>query len=253
MTNALSGISTPSSDAFTVCVYCGSGPGNLPIYAETATALGSLVAARGWSLVYGGGTTGLMGTVSSAVAAGGGFVHGVIPQALVTRETSGKPEEWHGKTTIVPDMHTRKRLMAMEAKAFIALPGGYGTMEELFEAITWSQLGIHSNPIVLLNINGFYNGIVSWIENAVEHGFVRENQRNCVVECKTVEEVVAAIEGWKVPEGRLKLSWQQEGECEFTNGHKKADAEVNGNDLKARKMSVHDELMGEVLREKFEK
>ena len=134
-----------------ICVYCGSRPGVVPAYAQAARDLGQAIARQGHGLVYGGGNVGLMGIVADAVLAAGGPVVGVIPEALVQREVGHQGlSEQH----VVPDMHVRKRMMAERADAFIALPGGIGTLEELFEVWTWRQLGYHDKPIGLLNVAG---------------------------------------------------------------------------------------------------
>lgn len=150
-----------------------------------------------------------MGAVAKATATRGGKVEGIIPKALIDREQGGvHPDEAQfGKTTVVHDMHTRKRLMGQQADAFVALPGGYGTAEELFEVITWNQLGIHSRPIVILNIGGFYDGLVQWIDNAVQSGFISSSNRKIVVSASTAEEVIEKIVNYEIPDGRLNLDW----------------------------------------------
>ena len=157
-----------------ICVYCGSRPGLLPAYAQAARVLGQAIASQGHGLVYGGGNVGLMGIVADAVLAAGGPVVGVIPQALVQREVGhlGLSEQH-----VVPDMHVRKRLMAERADAFIALPGGIGTLEELFEVWTWRQLGYHDKPVGLLNVAGFYDHLLHFMDHTVGQGFLDEAQR----------------------------------------------------------------------------
>lgn len=152
-----------------VCVYCGSRHGADPAYTAAARALGRAIGSRGWSLVYGGGKVGLMGEVADAVLAAGGRVVGVIPETLMRREV-GHPglTELH----VVLDMHTRKRMMAERADLFIALPGGIGTLEELYEVWTWRQLGYHDQPIGLVNTGGFYDALLAFMDQAVERGFV---------------------------------------------------------------------------------
>lgn len=191
-----------------VCVFCGSSSGTSPVYMKSAEKLGQLFRDNNWALVYGGGTTGMMGCLAKSLTTKGGQVEGIIPQALIQREASEEPDEsLYGKTTIVHDMHTRKRLMGQKAEAFIALPGGYGTAEELFEVITWNQLGIHSRPVVLLNIDGFYDGLNDWINKAVESGFVSQSNKNIVVCVNSPEEAIEAVNNYKVAEGRLSLDW----------------------------------------------
>lgn len=191
-----------------VCVYCGSKPGNDNIYVQAAQELGKEIAARRMGLVYGGGSGGLMGAVAQASIDAGGYVLGIIPAALVPREVSGSSI---GEVRIVSDMHERKAQMAAEAQAFIALPGGYGTLEELLEMITWSQLGIHSKPVGVLNINGFYSPLLQFFDKAVERGFVTSEARKIVLCGETPKELldlleayspthnpVASSESWKV-------------------------------------------------------
>jgi uncharacterized protein (TIGR00730 family) len=157
-----------------ICVYCGSRHGVQPVYTEAARALGTLIGRGGHGLVYGGGNVGLMGEVADAVLAAGGPVTGVIPEALVQREVGhrGLSEQF-----VVPDMHVRKRMMAERADAFVALPGGIGTFEELYEVWTWRQLGYHDKPIGLLNVGGFYDGLLSFMDHTVAQGFLDPAQR----------------------------------------------------------------------------
>ncbi|MFY9510866.1 MAG: TIGR00730 family Rossman fold protein [Rubrivivax sp.] len=162
-----------TSTPFTVCVYCGSRHGAQPAYTEAARALGTAIGERGWQLVYGGGKVGLMGEVADAVLAAGGRVIGVIPESLMRREV-GHPglSELH----VVPTMHKRKQLMAEHADAFVALPGGIGTLEELYEVWTWRQLGYHDSPIGLLNTAGFYDGLLQFMRHTVDEGFLSAEQ-----------------------------------------------------------------------------
>jgi uncharacterized protein (TIGR00730 family) len=161
-----------------VCVFCGSKVGEKAEYRAAAVAVGRELAARGWGLVYGGGSVGLMGVVADAVLEGGGEVIGVIPEALATKELlHAGVQPMH----VTPGMHARKQLMADHADAFLALPGGFGTFEELFEIVTWSQLGLHAKPIGLLNTAGFYVPLVSLIEHAIAEGFIRPAHRDLLV------------------------------------------------------------------------
>jgi len=155
--------------AFCVCVYCGSRMGNDPAHEAAAREVGRLIGERGWQLVYGGGSTGLMGAVADAALAHGAPVSGVIPHRLVQREL-GHPglTELH----VVDSMHERKHLMAMQADAFIAIPGGIGTMEEIFEVWTWRQLGYHRKPLGLLNTAGYYDDLLRFIDRTREGGFL---------------------------------------------------------------------------------
>jgi uncharacterized protein (TIGR00730 family) len=163
----------PTQPSFSVCVYCGSRHGTRPSYTEAARALGSAIGSRGWQLVYGGGNVGLMGEVADAVLATGGRVVGVIPESLMQREVGHTGlTELH----VVPTMHQRKQMMAERADAFIALPGGIGTLEELYEVWTWRQLGYHRQPIGLLNIDGFYDTLLAFMQQTVDEGFLSTPQ-----------------------------------------------------------------------------
>ena len=160
------------------CVFCGSSVGSNPAYAEAAVTLGSLLARRGIGLVYGGGNVGLMGVIADAALAAGGEVIGVIPKALADREVAH-----HGVTElrVVDSMHTRKAMMADLSDAFIAMPGGVGTFEEFFEAITWTQLGLHRKACGLLNVAGFYTPLAAFIDQAVSDGFIKPVHRAAIV------------------------------------------------------------------------
>jgi uncharacterized protein (TIGR00730 family) len=153
-----------------LCVYCGANGGATPRYAEAARALARGMVEHNLSLVYGGGKVGLMGVIADEVLRLGGEVTGVIPTALVEREVghTGLTRQF-----VVKDMHERKAMMAQLSDGFIAMPGGMGTMEELFEMLTWSQLGIHSKRVGLLNVDGFYDSLVGFIGHATEQGFIR--------------------------------------------------------------------------------
>lgn len=155
--------------AFSVCVYCGSRSGAQAAFAQAAIDCGRLLGQRGWQLVYGGGSTGLMGTVADAALAHGASVVGVIPERLIQRELGhGGVSELH----VVDSMHERKHLMAQRSDAFIALPGGIGTMEEIFEIWTWRQLGYHAKPLGLLNVAGYYDDLLRFIERSRDDGFL---------------------------------------------------------------------------------
>lgn len=160
-----------------VCVYCGSRTGGDKQYRLMAESLGAVMVERGIGLVYGGGRVGLMGVIADTVMAGGGSVIGVIPEALDLRESKHTGiTELH----VVPNMHVRKALMADKADAFVAMPGGYGTLEELFEAITWLQLGIHRKPIGLLNVAGFYDPLIAMVDHAIAEGFIDAPNRGLI-------------------------------------------------------------------------
>jgi uncharacterized protein (TIGR00730 family) len=162
-----------------VCVFCGSSAGTRPVYAEAARAMGRLLAERGIGLVYGGGRVGLMGEVADAVLAAGGEVTGVIPRGLLEREVGHR-----GLTNlhVTGTMHERKALMVDLSDGFVALPGGYGTLDELCEALTWSQLGIHARPCGILNVDGYFDSLLALFDHAVREGFVREPHRRLVLE-----------------------------------------------------------------------
>lgn len=157
-----------------ICVFCGSQAGTNGLYRQTAIDMGRLLVLRGYGLVYGGGHVGLMGVIADAVLASGGEVIGVIPESMVARELA------HTGVTrldVVSGMHERKARMATLADAFIALPGGYGTFEELFEVITWAQIGLHRKPIGLLNVAGYFDALRALVEHAITEGFIRSEHR----------------------------------------------------------------------------
>jgi len=158
----------------TICVYCGSNPGLLPVYRESAHRLGCEMAARGLDLVYGGSSVGVMGAVADAVLAQGGKVTGVIPRSLATREVSHSGLD---ELIVVGSMHERKAKMAELSDGFIALPGGWGTIEEIFEMLTWAQLGFHEKPCGLLNVASYYDPLFAFLESAIEQQFVKEEFR----------------------------------------------------------------------------
>ncbi|MDA7416224.1 TIGR00730 family Rossman fold protein [Xenophilus arseniciresistens] len=165
------------SAPFSVCVYCGSRPGELPAYAEAAVAVGRWIGRQGGQLVYGGGRTGLMGTVAEATREAGGRVVGIIPQALVDREVANTLcDELH----VVQTMHERKAMMGERAQVFIALPGGIGTFEELFEIWTWRQLGYHDKPVGILNCAGYYDKMLDFLAGSVQAGLMGEWQMGLV-------------------------------------------------------------------------
>jgi uncharacterized protein (TIGR00730 family) len=153
-----------------VCIYCGSSPGSLPEYAAAARHCGTVLAKRGITVVYGGGNVGLMGLLADAALAAGGEVIGIIPRRMIARELGHA-----GVTSLIPvdSMHQRKQKMADLADAFLALPGGIGTMEELFEAFTWLQLGIHHKPVGLLNVAGFYDRLIEFLAHMKEQRFLK--------------------------------------------------------------------------------
>ncbi len=223
--------------------------------------MGKSLHEAGYSLVYGGGTMGIMGELAKTLVklSGPRAVRGIIPRALIrteldpstrndtttqTKESASRkvertmsadelqlidsnegndpdskivPESEFGATTVVPDMHTRKRMMAHcvgaggPGSGFVALAGGYGTIEEVMEMVTWNQLGIHTIPIVLVNIDGYWNGLLDWVRNSIREGFVSEGAANILVEVKNTDEVVDALRSYQVAPGRFKLDWSAEG------------------------------------------
>ncbi len=173
-----------------VCVYCGSGSGKDPDYLETAKALGEALASEGLGLVYGGGNVGLMGAVARSVLEHGGHVTGIIPDFLLSKERILEDVQ---DTVIVPDMHTRKRLMFERADAFVALPGGIGTLEELVEQLTWAQLGRHRKPVLMLSVNGFWRPLLSLIAHMRAEGFIRQGLELNYLVAERVEEVTPML------------------------------------------------------------
>lgn len=169
----------PMEKLKSLCVYCGSGHGDLPVYADAAWRFGELLAERGITLIFGGGHVGLMGAVADAALEAGGRVEGVIPQSLVDRELAHpSAQEMH----IVQSMHDRKALMANLSDAFVALPGGIGTLDELFEAWTWRQLGFHNKPLGLLDVEGFWRPLIDLADHLRDHGFARGNTRGLLID-----------------------------------------------------------------------
>jgi uncharacterized protein (TIGR00730 family) len=179
-----------------LCVFSGSSVGRQAAYLEAATSLGAMLAAAGIGLVYGGASVGLMRAVADAALAGGGDVIGVIPQSLVEREVAHKGLQ---DLRIVGSMHERKALMAELSDGFIALPGGIGTLEELFEVWTWAQLGHHTKPCGLLNVSGFYDGLSAFIDHLVKERFLRQPHRNMLIVEDSGEAMLAAIRGYTAP------------------------------------------------------
>src|SRR5437764_4679168 len=174
-----------------LCVFCGSSPGRRPIHAESARSLGKIMAARGLALVYGGGHVGLMGVLADSVLEAGGSVIGVIPQALVDKELAQAGlTELH----VVSTMHQRKALMADLADGFAALPGAFGTADELFEILTWAQLGLHAKPIGLLNVAGYFDPLRAWLDHAVREGFLRSAHRRLLLEAEDPERLLDLLE-----------------------------------------------------------
>ncbi|KAJ7543668.1 hypothetical protein O6H91_09G047600 [Diphasiastrum complanatum] len=176
-----------------ICVFCGSTSGRKRSYSDAALDLGRELVQRKIDLVYGGGSVGLMGLVAQKVYEGGGHVTGVIPKALMPQEITGHSV---GEVHAVSDMHQRKALMARRADAFIALPGGYGTLEELLEIITWAQLGIHNKPVGLLNVDGYYNPLLNLFEKCFEEGFITPGFGQIVVSASSATELLRRLEDY---------------------------------------------------------
>ena len=162
----------------TICVYCGSSPGRLPVYRAAAQQLGAEIASRGIHLVYGGASVGLMGEVAREVLAGGGKVTGVIPQSIADQEVAFLELD---DLIVVNSMHERKARMAELADGYIALPGGYGTFEEYFEVLTWAQLGMHAKPCGLLNVENYYGQLLAFLDHAVQEMFIHAPHREMIL------------------------------------------------------------------------
>ncbi|PYH84560.1 hypothetical protein BO82DRAFT_7645 [Aspergillus uvarum CBS 121591] len=230
-----------------VCVFCGSRSGTSPAHLEAARALARQFHEHNVQLVYGGGTVGIMGELSRTLVSLSGpkAVHGIIPRALVEVEEGYKTPSLHetgngdagaagagkaperlggdtleeteyGQVTVVPDMHTRKRLMAQKVlegglgSGFVALAGGFGTMEELMEVTTWNQLGIHKAGVVLLNINGYWDGVLQWVQSAVQQGFVSRENATILAEADRAEDVLRMLREYRISSDRMALDWGQE-------------------------------------------
>jgi uncharacterized protein (TIGR00730 family) len=187
-----------------VCVYAGSNLGNDPAYRAAAEDLARTLANRGIGVVYGGAKVGLMGVLADTALEHGGEVVGVIPGDLMERERSGDERSARGRIAhqgltdlqVVGSMHERKALMAELSDAFVALPGGAGTLEELIEVYTWSQLGLHDKPMGVLNTRGYYDGLAALLDHAVQEGFLREQHRSALHVAATADELLAAFDGW---------------------------------------------------------
>lgn len=190
-----------------LCVFCGSSWGASPVYAEIAERTGRLLAGRGVGLIFGGSKLGLMGAMADACLASGGHVTGVIPQALVDKEHAHRGiTELH----VVKSMHERKAVMADLADAFMALPGGFGTWEEFFEVLTWSQLGLQRKACGLLNVNGYYDCVLGMADRAVEEGFLKAVHRELLVSDSDPERLIEKISAQAVP---IADKWINRGGC----------------------------------------
>ena len=179
-----------------VCVFCGSSPGNDPAYAEAARELGRTLAERGNTLVYGGGHVGLMGVVADAALGAGGEVIGVMPRSLVDREIGHTDLT---KLHVVRSMHERKALMSELSEGFIALPGGNGTLEEFFEVLTWAQLGEHTKPCGLLNVAGYYDPLLAVFDQMVDRAFLKREHRGLVLVEGDPSALLERLEGYEPP------------------------------------------------------
>jgi uncharacterized protein (TIGR00730 family) len=207
---------------------CGASSGTSPAHLAAARALAHVLHNNNIHLVYGGGTAGLMGEVARTLVSlsGPDSVHGIIPQPLIRFEQQTEPSSAdpnahsidstaYGKTTVVKDMHTRKQMMAQEVidggpgGGFVALSGGYGTLEELMEVITWNQLGIHSMPVIVFNVEGYWNGLLGWVKTAVTSGFVGPTSAGILVEALSAEDVLTQLKAYQNAEGRFDLTWDQ--------------------------------------------
>lgn len=179
-----------------ICIFSGSNPGRLPVYAEAATALGTALAKAHIGVVYGGASVGLMGAVADSALASGGEVIGVIPQSLVAKELSHKGlTELH----VTASMHERKAMMADLSDGFIALPGGVGTLEELFEIWTWAQLGFHKKGVGVLNIGGFYDPLIAFLDHVAGERFMQPQHRGMLLVEDTPEAMIAALQSYEAP------------------------------------------------------
>lgn len=174
----------------TVCVYCGSGPGTNPRFVEAAIAFGKALAGEGTRLVYGGGSVGLMGALAKSVLDHGGTVTGIIPEFLTGRENALKRVQ---ELIVTPDMHERKRLMFEHSDAFVALPGGVGTLEELVEQLTWQQLGRHTKPVLLANIDGFWEPLLALLAHMRETEFIRPTLAVDILKAERVEDILPRL------------------------------------------------------------
>jgi uncharacterized protein (TIGR00730 family) len=173
-----------------VCVYCGSNPGTDPVFVQAATRFGEILADNGVGLVYGGGAGGLMGAIANAVQARGGEIVGIIPEFLIARENMFKGAQ---ELIVTDGMHDRKRIMFERSDAFVALPGGIGTLEELVEQLTWAQLGRHKKPILLANIKGFWNSLLGVFDDMTRSGYIHSATRLRHLVVDDVEDILPAL------------------------------------------------------------
>ncbi len=190
-------LSSPQTTQPLIALYCGSRSGSNPVYQEKAIALAKGIADQGFGLVYGGASIGLMGQVADAVVQNGGETVGVIPEFMLDYEIA------HNSLTelyIVRTMHERKAMMAERASAFVALPGGLGTLEEILEIATWGQLNQHQKPMMLYNVNGFYNALIAQLDHAVQEGFLPPQHRAKLIVCNSSQQIFSALRNLDFPE-----------------------------------------------------
>jgi len=210
-----------------VAVFCGASSGTSPVHMEAARQLAHALHKANTKVVYGGGTVGLMGEVARTLVSlsGPDSVHGIIPGALTQLEQHNDlanpnghsiDADKYGRTTVVKDMHTRKQMMAQEVVkggpggGFVALPGGYGTFEELMEITTWNQLGIHDMPVIVYNVDGYWSGLIEWVKNAVTSGFVAPTNAGIISEALSADEVVTNLKEYQSAPGRFNLTWEEQ-------------------------------------------
>lgn len=189
-----------------VCVYCGSNSGEDRVFVETARSVGRALAGRDIEVVYGGGRVGLMGELADAALAAGGRVRGIIPEFLALKEIA------HLELTdlhVVRSMHARKAMMVQLSEAFIALPGGIGTMEELFEVWTWAQLGHHAHPVGLLNVAGYYDDLVAFLDKMTRQGFLSDDHRRSLIVADRIDTLLAAFEDYVPPAADVRIKTGQ--------------------------------------------
>jgi len=189
-----------------LCVYCGSSPGRDPVYRRAARELGQCMARRGIDLVYGGASVGVMGAIADAVLEAGREAIGIIPHFLAIKEVA---HEGLTEQHVVGSMHERKAMMAEVSDGFIALPGGWGTMEEIFEILTWAQLGFHEKPCGLLNVNGYFDGLFAFLEHAVEEQFVKPVYRQMLILEERPERLLERFESYRAPHVRKWVDEQE--------------------------------------------
>ncbi|HET55629.1 MAG TPA: TIGR00730 family Rossman fold protein, partial [Ignavibacteria bacterium] len=186
-----------------ICVFCGSSFGNNKSYSDTANLLGNLIAKKNIELVYGGASVGLMGEIASAVLKAGGKVTGVIPKQLLEKEVA---HTGLNDLRIVGSMHERKSLMADLSDGFIAMPGGFGTLEEVFEVVAWGQLNFHNKPLGLLNVNGYYNNLIKFLDHSVNENFIKPEHREMILVNNDPEAMITQLQNY-IPPKVDKADW----------------------------------------------